>query len=174
MQSALNFVARVRTRLSRPRYADFLQLLRVYYERGGDAPWILGSVRTTLRTHADLLEEFEAFLASQSRRHDANSEETDASPQISNRNTQHSPRYPSTPDSIRRWHNTNKENENIYNLTCSICLEGISTHACVPCGHRCMCRDCAEWPSGPDEDEEDDVCPTCNAAIEDMVEIYDI
>lgn len=27
---------------------------------------------------------------------------------------------------------------------CSICMEGEKTHACLPCGHRCLCASCAE------------------------------
>ncbi len=30
-----------------------------------------------------------------------------------------------------------------YNLTCCVCLKSPKTHACVTCGHKCVCNNCA-------------------------------
>ena len=42
---------------------------------------------------------------------------------------------------------------------CSICMEGEKTHACLPCGHRCLCASCAE-PSLKLE-----TCPICRVPV---------
>lgn len=42
---------------------------------------------------------------------------------------------------------------------CSICMEGEKTHACLPCGHRCLCAACAE-PSLKLE-----TCPICRVPV---------
>ena len=42
---------------------------------------------------------------------------------------------------------------------CSICMEGEKTHACLPCGHRCLCAACAE-PSLKLE-----ACPICRVPV---------
>ncbi len=42
---------------------------------------------------------------------------------------------------------------------CSICMEGEKTHACLPCGHRCLCASCAE-PSLKLE-----ACPICRVPV---------
>jgi hypothetical protein len=42
---------------------------------------------------------------------------------------------------------------------CSICMEGEKTHACLPCGHRCLCAACA----GPSFELA--ACPICRAPV---------
>ena len=44
---------------------------------------------------------------------------------------------------------------------CCICLAAAKTHACLPCGHRCVCVDCAEAVVAPDR-----ACPLCRTAVE--------
>jgi hypothetical protein len=51
-------------------------------------------------------------------------------------------------------------------LLCSICMEGEKTHACLPCGHRCLCASCAE-PSLKLE-----TCPICRVPVLMRARIY--
>ena len=49
--------------------------------------------------------------------------------------------------------------------TCVICLEKPPIMACVPCGHKCLCEDCAT--------EEIQTCPICRAPITDYLRIFE-
>ena len=49
---------------------------------------------------------------------------------------------------------------------CSICMEAEKTHACLPCGHRCLCASCAE-PSLKLE-----TCPICRVPVLMRVRIF--
>lgn len=49
--------------------------------------------------------------------------------------------------------------------TCVICLEKPPIMACVPCGHKCLCEDCAT--------EEIKTCPICRAPITDYLRIFE-
>lgn len=40
---------------------------------------------------------------------------------------------------------------------CCICLCNAKSHACIPCGHFCLCEDCAEGLISK--------CPICNAEL---------
>ncbi len=46
---------------------------------------------------------------------------------------------------------------------CIICMDATSTHAFVPCGHKCSCEECASKLH---------TCPICRAAIERVIKIY--
>lgn len=48
---------------------------------------------------------------------------------------------------------------------CDICLSNQKTHACLPCGHKCLCSDCAV--------EISDRCPICNTLITNIIRIFD-
>tara|TARA_Y100000389_G_scaffold196605_1_gene229807 strand:- start:3934 stop:4569 length:636 start_codon:yes stop_codon:yes gene_type:complete len=49
--------------------------------------------------------------------------------------------------------------------TCVICLEKPPIMACVPCGHKCLCKDCAT--------EEIKICPMCRAPITGYLRIFE-
>ena len=46
---------------------------------------------------------------------------------------------------------------------CVICLDEKATHAIVPCGHQCLCPDCAGFV---------DKCPMCRGAKENVIKIF--
>jgi len=48
---------------------------------------------------------------------------------------------------------------------CDICFNNQKTHACLPCGHKCLCSDCAV--------EISERCPICNTLITNVVRIFD-
>jgi len=45
---------------------------------------------------------------------------------------------------------------------CAVCLDGPPEHACLPCGHKCLCEGCAE-KFGPDKEER--ICPICREPL---------
>ena len=53
---------------------------------------------------------------------------------------------------------SNTENE------CNICYTYEKKYACIPCGHRCMCGNCAN--------KINDNCPICKEKIKDIIKIY--
>jgi ankyrin repeat protein len=48
---------------------------------------------------------------------------------------------------------------------CIICMEGVKDHACVPCGHKCVCNTCSIQLTNK--------CPICRNSISDIIRIYD-
>jgi len=48
---------------------------------------------------------------------------------------------------------------------CDICLSNQKTHACLPCGHKCLCSDCAYQITNR--------CPICNNLITNVIRIFD-
>ena len=46
---------------------------------------------------------------------------------------------------------------------CVICLDEKATHAIVPCGHQCLCPDCAGFV---------DKCPMCRVAKQSVIRIF--
>jgi len=48
---------------------------------------------------------------------------------------------------------------------CVICLTKGNSHACIPCGHKCLCRDC----SG---DLIHQRCPICNIQTTLIIQIF--
>lgn len=48
--------------------------------------------------------------------------------------------------------------------SCDICHEGVKTHACMPCGHMCMCSNCSAGTY--------DHCPICNMDLNFITRIY--
>jgi len=45
---------------------------------------------------------------------------------------------------------------------CTVCLETQSTHAYIPCGHRCLCGDCAIRATVAAAEKHEDIkCPLC-------------
>ena len=53
-------------------------------------------------------------------------------------------------------------------VQCIICREATSTHAFVPCGHRCVCKDCTLTLEGSMNQ-----CPICRESYENVIQIYD-
>jgi hypothetical protein len=47
---------------------------------------------------------------------------------------------------------------------CNICFMNKKNYACVPCGHLCMCGDCAN--------KVDTKCPMCNAEFTNIIKIF--
>lgn len=47
---------------------------------------------------------------------------------------------------------------------CVVCLRRASTHACVPCGHKCCCARCAGRVTGR--------CPVCRAQLQLMMRVF--
>ena len=50
---------------------------------------------------------------------------------------------------------------------CSICMDQPNTHVLVPCGHKCICGDCAELV------RVQGVCPICRAGLVWICEVYE-
>ena len=46
---------------------------------------------------------------------------------------------------------------------CVVCLEGDATHVLVPCGHHCLCAQCAKAQKQ---------CPLCRAPVTQTVRLY--
>jgi len=49
---------------------------------------------------------------------------------------------------------------------CVVCLERVASMALVPCGHRCVCEECAPFLPGIG-------CPICRAPVEKSVRVFD-
>ena len=59
-----------------------------------------------------------------------------------------------------------------YDSFCCICLSVLSTHACAPCGHKCLCEKCAfDIMNKPEITEKK--CPICRANVSCIIRIYD-
>ena len=54
--------------------------------------------------------------------------------------------------------------KNINNKECIICMDRVKDHACVPCGHQCLCQVC--------KDKMDDKCQVCREKYECIIKIY--
>ena len=50
---------------------------------------------------------------------------------------------------------------------CVICLDDVKSHACVPCGHLCMCANCAA------DERKNRTCPLCRKAVREMMRVFD-
>lgn len=56
---------------------------------------------------------------------------------------------------------------------CSICMENEKTHACIPCGHMCLCALCAEDLSKRAEQTQTNAkCPVCRFQVDNFSRIY--
>ena len=53
--------------------------------------------------------------------------------------------------------------------TCVICLDSRSTHACIPCGHRCICELCADTEMMTQQK----CCPVCRRDVAMVMRIFD-
>ena len=51
---------------------------------------------------------------------------------------------------------------------CVVCFEAARSHACVPCGHWCMCEGCSDALFSRPEPS----CPLCRADVVAKVRIY--
>lgn len=54
-------------------------------------------------------------------------------------------------------------------VDCTVCLDKPPTHAFIPCGHRCVCEDCADLVC---TNGRAGVCPICRAASVAIVQIW--
>lgn len=48
---------------------------------------------------------------------------------------------------------------------CVICLTNINSHACIPCGHKCLCLDCSI-------NMIQQRCPICNLETTNIIQIF--
>jgi len=56
---------------------------------------------------------------------------------------------------------------------CSVCQENEKTHACIPCGHMCLCALCAEELSKRSlKDDKNRRCPICRVEVDNFSRIY--
>jgi hypothetical protein len=51
---------------------------------------------------------------------------------------------------------------------CCVCMDAPSTHAFVPCGHRCVCHGCATATVAAGGAS----CPVCHCAVQGTLRIY--
>ena len=51
---------------------------------------------------------------------------------------------------------------------CSICMDGVRTHAFVPCGHKALCQSCCETRLGGLT-----ACPLCRAGFQQVIRVYE-
>jgi hypothetical protein len=51
---------------------------------------------------------------------------------------------------------------------CVICMDGLQTHALVPCGHQCICDACSESLTS----ELAPTCPACRAPVEQAIRVF--
>jgi len=56
---------------------------------------------------------------------------------------------------------------------CIFCMDGVPTHICIPCGHRCMCAECANIMQ---EDVTNGrlLCPICRATVAGVLCVFDV
>ena len=62
-----------------------------------------------------------------------------------------------------------EQKEEVATDECAICFDTSRTHACVPCGHRCVCASCASkhLPGSGSR------CPICREEITMTIQIFD-
>ena len=53
--------------------------------------------------------------------------------------------------------------------SCSICLSAAKTHLLTPCGHKCMCEQCA----GGYMYRAGSQCPICRGRVQSVMRVYD-
>lgn len=56
---------------------------------------------------------------------------------------------------------------------CSICLQKPKAVAFVPCGHRCVCKDCPLAMLQQSEQEQEVCCPICRVPPNDFIAVFD-
>lgn len=54
--------------------------------------------------------------------------------------------------------------------TCTICINAESTHLFIPCGHFCICEDCASQIMQDSDNVK--MCPICKAQISSVHKVY--
>jgi hypothetical protein len=57
------------------------------------------------------------------------------------------------------------------NSFCVICMSNLSTYAFVPCGHKCICKNCYKRPNF--ENEINHKCPTCRKNFSMIMQIFE-
>ena len=57
-----------------------------------------------------------------------------------------------------------KQHVNVNRNECIICMDRLQDHACIPCGHQCLCQQC--------KDKIDDKCPVCRKKYNCIIRIY--
>lgn len=70
-------------------------------------------------------------------------------------------------DGVRRKSGTPSSDDSSTSddLLCVICLNGLKTHICVPCGHKCCCVNCI--------DKIGKECPMCRKTVQMCIKIFD-
>ncbi len=62
---------------------------------------------------------------------------------------------------------------------CVVCLERPKTHIILPCGHKCLCAQCAADEYAPEEDgwsrvgKSKTVCPMCREPVAHVQRVWD-
>jgi hypothetical protein len=51
--------------------------------------------------------------------------------------------------------------------SCSVCLTAAKTHVLTPCGHKCMCEQCARGYCAGSQ------CPICRSRVQSVMRVYD-
>ena len=54
------------------------------------------------------------------------------------------------------------------NAMCCMCLSEPKTHLLLPCGHKCVCKDCVTLLSSPGS-----ICPLCRVDVASTVRVYE-
>jgi serine/threonine protein kinase len=60
-----------------------------------------------------------------------------------------------------------EDNEIDESQSCVVCLENVRNHACIPCGHKVLCEECAP------NIEQQGKCPICRAEVTYCTKIYE-
>ena len=50
---------------------------------------------------------------------------------------------------------------------CVVCMDGENTHMFTPCGHKCVCKECADLIMGGTSE-----CPNCRAKVEGVIKVF--
>ena len=59
-------------------------------------------------------------------------------------------------------------------MRCVVCLSITATHACVPCGHKCVCEQCAAAATATAAASfSNNRCPLCRSNVSSIIRIYD-
>ena len=53
---------------------------------------------------------------------------------------------------------------------CVVCLDAPATHACVPCGHKCLCKGCGERERAAAAQPR---CPLCREPTRDLLRVFE-
>jgi len=58
-----------------------------------------------------------------------------------------------------------QNDDDLHDDTCVICLTQLRTHAFIPCGHKCVCKDCSDKL-------KDKKCPICRVKSSSVIKVF--